>query len=93
MSPKELTNLLIALGRAADVVEAIDDPEQQRQRGWDLSQWRYQLVPWGVRFSCRDPRYPSEGEILALLTFNGRTAGVPSEPDRRSSATTVLLFG
>jgi len=51
MSPDQLTRLIDSLDRAADVVEAIDNPEVQRQQGWDLSSWRYELIPFGVRFT------------------------------------------
>lgn len=54
MRPDELKTLLTALGKAADVVEAIDDPAVQSLRGWDLRGWNYVLVPWGVRFMHRD---------------------------------------
>jgi len=63
MTDGELTRL----GTAADVVEAVDDPELQRQRGWDLSGWRYDLIPWGVRFSPRDPQRQRHAELLVLL--------------------------
>lgn len=67
MSPEELRRLCSCLSMAAEVVEAIDSPELQRQRGWDLSRWRYELVPWGVRFWRGDPQ-PTEGAtVLALL--------------------------
>jgi len=51
MSPDQLTELLTGLDRAAEVVEAIDRPELQVKRGWNLAQWRYDLIPWGVRFT------------------------------------------
>ena len=44
MSPEQLTCYLTDLTTAADVVEAIDDRDLQRRRGWDLSRWRYDLV-------------------------------------------------
>jgi len=55
---------------AAEVVEAIDDPGLQRQRGWDLSRWRYHLVPWGVRFSYHDPHSGGQTDVLALMAFS-----------------------
>jgi len=90
MSPKELTGLLVGLDVAAEVVEAIDDPVLQRRRGWDLSRWRYDMVPWGVRFTYHDPAESRRAEVLALVTLNGR---VPGEPVRRSPSSTVLVFG
>ncbi len=67
MTPEELTCRLNNLYTAADVVEAIDDPDLQKLRGWDLSRWRYDLVPWGVRFTYRDPLSRSQAEVLALV--------------------------
>jgi hypothetical protein len=67
MSPEELTCRLNNLYSAAEVVEAIDNPEIQRLRGWDLSCWRYDLVPWGVRFTYRDPLSPLGTEVLARI--------------------------
>ena len=69
MTPTELTCRLNNLYTAADIVEAIDDPELQRRRGWDLSQWRYDLVPWGVRFSYHEPLSRSRAEVFALMAI------------------------
>jgi hypothetical protein len=101
MLPSELTQLLIGLNSAADIVEAIDDPELQQKRGWDLSQWRYDLVPWGVRFRYKDVQQRPV-EVLAMLGFE-RGRSVPGCVERRTSTreseaagpeqhTTVLLF-
>jgi len=67
MSPKQLAHLLTSLETAADVVDAIDDRELQMRRDWDLSEWRYELIPWGVRFRCEERRHPGQAEILAVL--------------------------
>jgi len=75
MSPKQLAHLLTSLETAADVVEAIDDREIQMRRDWDLSDWRYELVPWGVRFLCRRPKHPGQAEILAVLGRAGPDGG------------------
>jgi hypothetical protein len=76
---------------AAEIVEAIDDPQRQQQHGWDLSRWRYDLVPWGVRFTYREPDDARPVEVLALLSHAGRH---PREgADRPPSASTVLLLG
>jgi hypothetical protein len=68
MSPEQLTELLCRLRSAADIVEAIEDPELQRRRGWDLAGWRYEPVPWGVRF------LGGGAEVVALVT-------VPRQPE------------
>jgi hypothetical protein len=70
MSPedlRQLSNCQGCLSMAAELVEAIDDPALQRQRGWDLSRWHYDLVPWGVRFIYHDPHSGERAETLALL--------------------------
>lgn len=63
MSPDELKNLLTSLAAAADVVEAIDDPGLQNQRGWDVAGWSYSPVPWGVRFTRRNPQNEIDAEV------------------------------
>src|SRR5262245_39818458 len=67
MSPEQLTHLLSGRLAAAEIVEAIDNPELQNRRGWDLSGWRYEPVPWGVRFLFRDPGSDEEAEIIAQV--------------------------
>jgi len=67
MTPEELTCRLNNLHTAAEVVEAIDNPELQERRGWDLSRWRYDLVPWGVRFTYLDPLSRDKSEVLAQV--------------------------
>jgi len=47
------------------VVEAIEDAGLQMQRGWDLSNWRYEFVPSGVRFAYQDG--PWKAEVVAKL--------------------------
>ena len=65
MTAEELMGHVHNLAAAAEVVEAIDDPALQRRRGWDLGGWRYELVPWGVRFVRRD-RHGGETELFVL---------------------------
>jgi hypothetical protein len=50
MSPEELTSYLSDLSAAADVVEALDGKGARWGRIGDLAGWRYELIPWGVRF-------------------------------------------
>lgn len=66
MRPEELTTLLTSLGAAADVVEAIDCPAIQKHRGWNLTHWTYNLVPWGVRFVHDDGEHPEVSTVVAL---------------------------
>lgn len=75
MSPEELLPLLDGLDKAAEIVEAIDTPQLQIQRGWDLSCWRYRLVPWGVCFSYRDPLTADQPDVCILLAA-GRSPSI-----------------
>jgi hypothetical protein len=89
MSPELLVHLLDRLATAAEVVEAIDDRGLAAQRGWDLSDWRYELVPWGVRFCYQGIH--GQGEVLAVIARRGKAAAEPRLP--APAPTTVLLFG
>jgi len=91
MAPKELTQLLLGLNTAADVVEAIDDPDLQSRRGWDLSHWRYNLVPWGVRFTYQEQADVPTVEVLALVRLGGRDTKV--EAGEQAKLSTVLMLG
>lgn len=71
MTAEQLTAHLNGLTAAAEVVEAIDDRELQRRRGWDLSGWAYELVPWGVRFLYRHPHRQTREEVLVRLGIDG----------------------
>jgi len=50
LTPETLASGLDDLFSAAMVVEAIDDPDRRGALGWDVSGWRYEPIPWGVRF-------------------------------------------
>lgn len=63
------------LGSAADVVEAIDDLGRQRERGWDLTGWRYELIPWGVRFLYRSTPDMTHVEVCSLVAFPALALG------------------
>jgi len=54
MSPAELKTFLTSIAVASNVIEAIDDTRLQHSKGWDLTGWHYELVPWGVRFFHAD---------------------------------------
>ena len=83
MTPEQLTALLDGLATAADVVDAIDDGALQGRRGWDLAGWRYDLVPWGVRFTRRD----TGGQETAVVAVLAHQAAEP----RRVAGTVVLV--
>jgi len=67
MKPEELAGYLRSLDEAAEVVEAIDDRRLQRRRGWDLSDWRDEPVPWGVRFVHQGKLADGRTEVLVML--------------------------
>lgn len=69
MSPNQLKTLLIDLHTAAEVVEALHDPDLQARRGWDLRNWSYRSIPWGVIFIHRQADSPVDTEILAALSW------------------------
>lgn len=77
MRPEELRSLLTSMEAAADVVEAIDNPSLQADRGWDLSGWRYSLVLWGVRFTYlnRPEEIDIRIEVFPNRLTNGDQAG------------------
>ena len=75
MSPDQMIDLLSRVRSPADVVEAIDDPELQRLHGWDLANWTYELVPWGVRFLFREPGSDGQSEIVVLVAAARRPDG------------------
>ncbi len=65
MLPHELAKLITALSGAADIVDAIDNPSKQVERGWDLTCWSYDFVPWGVRFLYRKCDGPVSVAVVA----------------------------
>jgi hypothetical protein len=48
MRTEELAQLLTSVEATAEVVDAIENPVLQRKQGWDLTNWTYQMIPWGV---------------------------------------------
>ena len=92
MTPDRLVGLLNDLRSAADVVDAIDDPELQRQRGWDLSHWNYNPVPWGVRFTYQDNPSKNPTEIVALVAFEESPNLVLEDQGHRPSSLTIRLL-
>jgi CheY-like chemotaxis protein len=92
MTPEELAAYVRDLVRAAEVVEAIDDRDLQRQHGWNLGDWRYELVPWGVRFLRRDARADMAAEVL-VLTGPHRSAPAAADTGRKLGARVVVSNG
>jgi len=93
MTAEELISHVGSLREAADLVESIDDPELQRRRGWDLSGWCYELVPWGVRFVRREPRYRDETVTSVLAVLSQLGPMVSSEPAQAQGMWVVLSCG
>jgi len=92
MTPAQLVPLLTGLDRAADLVEAMDDPALQAQRGWDLSNWGYALIPWGVRFAYFDPSSRTRADVLALVAFDAPASLLLGIPARQAREVIVRLF-
>jgi CheY-like chemotaxis protein len=83
LTPAGLVTLLRDLRSAAEVVEAIDG--HTRGRGWDLSGWRYELIPWGVRFCNCDGI-----EVALLAEVPGMKSGLNvSTPQHRPTIVVV----
>jgi hypothetical protein len=92
MRPNELSDLLKSMSSAADVIEAIDQPSLQRQRGWDLAEWTYDMVPWGVAFYRTSLRHEDATLVAVALPEQLRNAVVDRYPLNRRR-TTVLMLG
>lgn len=91
MVPEDLAKLITSLSVAADIVDAIDDPSQRKKRGWNVTGWSYEFVPWGICFLHRSTDGPVTGAVVASAlpeAFRERIAG--SFP--RSTWPTILLM-
>lgn len=66
MTPHTLAQLASNLNIAADLVDAINNHDLQRRRGWNLQQWTFDLVPWGVRFVHRDEQQERREVVVQL---------------------------
>jgi len=93
MAPEELVGLLTSLRAAADVVEALDHPNLQFQRRWDLANWSHEPVPWGVCFVHRDGRGARKGAVVALALPETCRSEYAKLYANSPSPTTLLLFG
>jgi CheY-like chemotaxis protein len=93
MEPEGLVRLLTSLRAAAEVVEAIDHPNKQFLRGWDLTDWSHEGVPWGVRFVHCDDRGVQMGAVVALALPETRRPEYTKLYDNALCPTTLLLFG
>ena len=89
LQPQQLVRLLGNLQCAADVVDTIDNPN--RRRHWNLANWRYELICWGVRFQHLDGDGAVDAEIVAVNDPRQmpRPNGVPAST---SYETTYLFF-
>ncbi len=67
MDPPSLAQILTDLNAAADVLEAFENRALQMERNWNFHGWRYELIPWGVRFIHRDGD-KNETEVFATLS-------------------------
>jgi hypothetical protein len=88
MTPEDLLARARDVGGTADIVEAIDDYELQGRRGWDLTGWRYEMVPWGVRF-LYDGKGGEASEVLVLASL-AADMPVAAEANRRMGRRVVL---
>jgi CheY-like chemotaxis protein len=93
MEPEGLVRLLTSLGVAAEVVEAIDHPSRQFQRGWDLTLWIYEAVPWGVQFLQCNERGGRKAAVVALALPEGRRPEYAKQYANSPWPTTLLFFG
>lgn len=91
MSPQELANRLTCLNAAAQIVEAIDNPVLQKELSLDLQGWKYDLIPWGVRFRYDGPHYQDRTGIVAALDLPSTMQTSSMRGD--SSATLVRMDG
>ena len=71
---ERLIELLTSLSAAADIVDAMRDPRGQIDRGWDLKRWRFEPVPWGVRFLHSDNKGQVDEEVRAVADVAAHTA-------------------
>ena len=92
MRPRRLMKLLNSLAAAAEVMEAIDRPDLQAGRDWDLTNWAYEPVPWGVRFVHHDgPGDVTSTIVAAALPEPSRDAFARAYTDAQGP-TTFLFF-
>jgi hypothetical protein len=92
MKPDELIDLLRSMSAAADVVEAIDYPVLQRFNGWNLRNWRYDLVPWGVRFRFREGGEKATITAIAVAVPDPACASLAKLYVNDSGSTTLLML-
>jgi CheY-like chemotaxis protein len=93
MPPENLAQLLTSLWVTAEMVEAIDHPNQQSLRGWDLANWSHEPVPWGVRFVHRENGDAPTGTVVALALPEARRPEYEKLYDGSLCPTTLLMFG
>jgi hypothetical protein len=73
-------------------VEALENPELQRRRGWNLVGWRYELISWGVRFQHLDQHGAVAAEILAVNRGVAASPDMVPKPNGLGEKSTVLIL-
>lgn len=93
MQPDDLAHHITSLSVAADVVDAIDDPSLQATRGWNLTGWSYEFVPWGIRFLYRDINGAVTGGIVASALPEVFRERITASLAHTTSRSIVLMLG
>jgi hypothetical protein len=90
--PERLIDLLTSLSAAADIVDAIRDSSLQACRGWNLTRWDYEPMPWGMRFLHRDRNGHVDREVRAVAGVAAQTPNSISDVaiTLRQRTTTVV---
>ncbi len=83
MTPEQMMRRLSSLQTAADIIDAIDAPHTQSQQGLDVTDWRYQLVNWGVLFRYEGPQEVSQRDILVRTGLDGTLVMAVNSPRER----------
>lgn len=77
MRADDMARLLTSLEVAAEVIEAIDNPEIQVRRGWDLGCWTYDCIPWGIRLLRHDEHMRVTAALVAVSLPAEQRAALP----------------
>ncbi len=93
MQIEDMARLLTSLDVAADVVDAIDDPDIQVCRGWDLADWSYDCIPWGIRFLRHDRRTGTTAAVVVVALPAAQRAALPLACIHTPWPTKLLLLG
>ena len=91
MYPEQLIAHLSSLSAAADIVDAIRDSSLQADRGWNLKQWRYEPMPWGIRFLHGDNQGHVDEEVRAVADVAAHTTNSASDVESFSPWHTTVV--